>query len=320
MRQVFFRFLAVALFIAVSARAQDVLDGIAAVVNGDVITFSQVRELVGARERSLRSQLKGEELVKEVRAVRLAALDDLIDRQLILQEFKKMEEKGAKIPDFAIDERIQQIIREDFGGDRQAFSRTLEAQGYTLSRFRELEREKIVVQAVRQNAIRGNIVISPGDIEAYYAKNRDRWTDPEQVRIRMIVLKAGGEDESGKRQMAEEIRKKAKEGASFEQLAMMYTEDGKQDDGGDWGWITRKSLNENLTKVAFNLRAGEVSQVLEMDGRFYLIYCEARKNASVAPLEEKREEIRQILEQEERQKLQQKWIAGLRSKAYIKTF
>ena len=73
MRHALIRCLAAALLAAAPCPAQDVLDGIAAVVNGDVITFSQVRELVGARERALRSQLKGDELVKEVRAVRLAA-------------------------------------------------------------------------------------------------------------------------------------------------------------------------------------------------------------------------------------------------------
>ena len=57
-----------ALVIALSTVAgQDVLNGIAAVVNDEVITFSQVRELVGAKEQAARQQLKGEELVEKVK-------------------------------------------------------------------------------------------------------------------------------------------------------------------------------------------------------------------------------------------------------------
>jgi hypothetical protein len=70
-------------------REPEVIDGIAAVVNGEIITHSQVRGVVGPRERLLRSQLRGEELAKQLKAVREAALKDLIDRQLIVQAFRE---------------------------------------------------------------------------------------------------------------------------------------------------------------------------------------------------------------------------------------
>ena len=66
--------------------AQEVLDGIAAVVNDDVITFSQVRDLVGPIEKAARDQFKGNELVEMIKEIRLKAINDLIDRQLVLQE------------------------------------------------------------------------------------------------------------------------------------------------------------------------------------------------------------------------------------------
>src|SRR5678815_4835459 len=110
-----------------STHAQQVLDGIAAVVNEDVITFSQVRELIGSSEQAARQQLKGTELDEKIKEIRLRAINDLVDRQLILQEFYKNK---FNIPDHFIDDRVQTIIREEFGGDRAAFIRTLGAQGY----------------------------------------------------------------------------------------------------------------------------------------------------------------------------------------------
>src|SRR5271163_1021525 len=112
----------------IRAAEPEVIDGVAAVVNGDVITFSQVQDVSGPRERTLREQFTGQELIDKIKEARLAALNDLIDRQLIVQEFKK---KQYNIPEYVVDDQIANIIKDDFAGDRQAFLRTLNAQGYT---------------------------------------------------------------------------------------------------------------------------------------------------------------------------------------------
>src|ERR1041385_3207730 len=74
---------------AAFAAEPSVVDGIAAIVNGDVITYSEVRGVSAPRETLLRSQYSGDELVNKIKETRQAALQDLIDRQLIIQAFKK---------------------------------------------------------------------------------------------------------------------------------------------------------------------------------------------------------------------------------------
>jgi len=308
-----------------SARSQqaEVIDGVAAIVNNEVVTISQVRELIGARERAMREAYRGPDLADKIKEMRLAALKDLVDRQLILQEFRKMQEKGANIPDYVVDDRVQTIIREEFGGDRAAFVRTLQAQGYTLTRFKEIEKEKIIVQAMRQAKITDNFVVSPKQVQDFYDKNRTAYSLPEQVKLRMIVLREGNKDDiaSGgdKKQTADEIRQKLVSGAEFERMAQMYSEDESTSDmGGDWGWIERNTLNEQLTNTAFSLKAGGISPVIHIGDSYYILYVEARKNSSVKPLGEVREEIERNLMQQERMKVQQRWIDSLRQIAYIK--
>jgi parvulin-like peptidyl-prolyl isomerase len=306
---------------SVSAQQAEVVDGVAAIVNNDVITISQVRELVGARERAMREGYNGPDLADKIKEMRLGALKDLVDRQLIIQEFRSMQEKGANIPDYVVDDRVQTIIREEFGGERAAFIRTLQAQGYTLTRFKEVEKEKIIVQAMRQAKITDNFVVSPKQIQDFYDKNKTAYSIPEQVKLRMIVLREGADDVIGanKRQTAEEIREKIVGGAEFERMAQMYSEDEATSDlGGDWGWVERNTLNEQLTKTAFSLKAGETSPVLQIGDSFYILFVEARKNAAIKPMAEVREEIERNLIQQERMKAQQRWIDTLRRKAYIK--
>lgn len=307
------------------AQQAEVIDGIAAVVNGDVITYSQVRELIGARERALRAAYQGADLENRIKEMRLAALKDLVDRQLILQEFKKKEADGASIPEYILNDRVQTIIREEFGGDRSAFVRTLKSQGYTIAKFKDVERDKIIVQAMREMNVKDDFVVSPTQIQTYYDQHKADYTTPEQVKLRMIVLRDNTDSDTGlaggKEEMAKEIRSKLVGGADFARMAQMYSEDpNTQQAEGDWGWIDRKTLSDQLSNVAFTLRAGEISDVIHIGNSYYIMMVEARKEASVKTLAEVRDEIEQTLSQQEKMKALQRWIDTLRQNAYIKIY
>ena len=155
----FLTFLVLLILLSVPLRAaEEVVNGIAAVVNGEVITFSQVRELAAAQEKSASEVYHGEELQKKLKDVRQHTIKDLIDRALILQEFKKRE---FNIPGYVVDDSVQRIIRQEFGGDRMAFVRTLQAQGFSMARFRNIEMDNISVQAMRRSKVSDNIIVSP---------------------------------------------------------------------------------------------------------------------------------------------------------------
>jgi peptidyl-prolyl cis-trans isomerase SurA len=297
-----------------------VIDGVAAVVNADVVTFSQVQELSGPSERTLREQYNGAELIDKIKEARLSALNDLIDRQLIVQEFKK---KQYSMPEYVVDDQIQSIIKEEFGGDRQAFLRTLNAQGFSLSRFREMQRNKVIVGAMRQNNVKGNYDPTPQEIQAYYDANKQEFVTPEQLKLRMIVLNADPLDANSgdsTSKTADEIRDKVKAGADFATMAKTYSMDGTAAAGGDWGFIDRKTLNQQLTDVAFALSPGQVSDTVRIGDSFYILYCESKKNSGAIPREEVRDGISKKLQQAQRQKATQRWIDGLREKAYIKIY
>lgn len=298
---------------------EEIINGMAAIVNNEIITFSQIRELVAAQEKAASETLQGDQLASKIKELRQAAINDLINRALILQEYKKKE---FSIPEYVIDDAVQKVIREEFGGDRKVFIKTLQSQGYSLARFRQLQKDKIIVSAMRSSKVKDNYVISPIKIHAFYEQNRVAYTTPEQVKLRMIVLHEG--DNTGtvtnvsKKGMAEEVRQKIAGGAEFDRMAQMYSEDSTQDSGGDFGWVERKTLNDTLSQVAFSMKAGEVSPVITLDNAYYILMVEAVKSASTKPLKEVQQEIEQRLMEEEMLKTQERWLKGLREKAYIK--
>jgi peptidyl-prolyl cis-trans isomerase SurA len=297
----------------------EVVDGVAAVVNGDVITYSQVRQVVAPREKLLRSQFTGEELVSKVKEARQAALQDLIDRQLIIQSFKK---ENFQIPDHFVEERMHDIIRTDFGGDRNTFIKTLEAQNYTIGEFKKMEMDKIIVQAMRSKNVKLNNVASPVKVEEYYKAHHEDFTSKEQVHLRLIMIPGHSSDgeAAAQKAMAEEVFGKLVNGADFERMAQLYSEDSTREKGGDWGFVDRKTLAEPLEKVAFNLPVGKISKVVEFGGNYYIMKVEQKNGGETKSLEQARPDIEKKLIQLEAQSLQEKWLASLRSKAYIKTF
>lgn len=300
------------------AQAQEVLDGLAAVVNDQPITFSQVRELVSARERAASQQFQGKELAEKVKQIRVEAINELVDRQVILQYFK---EKGFQLPSYLIEDRIATIIREEHNGDRAAFARKLAAFGMTLERFRKEEMDRIIVQSMRQQAVKSTPVVALDKMKAFYRDHISEFSTEEQIHLYMIILRSNDKGAPEERQkLLEEIRRKVAEGSKFSDLAKLYSEDSTSENGGDWGWVQPTSLNEALAKVAATLKPGQTSKPLQLGGSSYLLYCEAKKPRVVQSFDESRDIVEKVMLGQERQKAQEEWVSKLRKKAYIKIF
>src|SRR5213594_1697117 len=299
---------------AAFAQEPQVVDGVAAVVNGDVITYSQVRMLSAPREKLLRSQYTGEELANKLKEARELALKDLIDRRLVIQAFKK---ESYEIPDHIVDQRMHDIIRESFGGDRNTFIKTLEAQNYTLGEFKEKEMERIMVQAMRTKNVKSSLLIPPNKIEEYYRQHRDEFTTKEQIKLRMIMIPSHADtgNSAAQKAMAEEVLGKLASGAEFDRMAQIYSEDSTRDLGGDWGWIERKTLAAPLEDIAFNLPPGRISGIIDFNGNYYILKVEEKRGGTTKSLDEVRAEIEKKLLQQEAQNLQERWLTSLRSKA-----
>jgi peptidyl-prolyl cis-trans isomerase SurA len=327
----------------------EILDGVAAIVNDKIVTYSDVRSIVQPVVAQLRRNYSGPELVLMVKAAQQDALNTLIEHALILQEFKT---KGYSFPDTVVDEQFNDIIANDFSGDRAAFIKTLQAENMTVTQYREQLRDRTIVQAMRNRKTQNEVVVSPYKIESYYREHLADFKVEDQVKLRMIVIKktaapppivpeavstnaTGSSAEAAakvdtnapaappvdpRRRLAEEILAKLDAGESFESLASRYSDGKEAQDGGDWGWIGRDVLRKELSDVAFGLKAGQHGGIIDTPEGYYLLHIEAVKPAHSKPLSEVRDEIEKTLLIQQRTKMQQAWVQQLRSKAYIRVF
>jgi hypothetical protein len=117
-------------------------------VNDVAITIDQVNSVAGKRETEIRQKFTGEERERQIAEARKQALNDLINRELLLQEFRS---HGYSITEQPVDYLIDETIRTEFSGNRAAFLTGLEKQGYTSDAYKEILRDQIRVQAMRQS-------------------------------------------------------------------------------------------------------------------------------------------------------------------------
>jgi parvulin-like peptidyl-prolyl isomerase len=319
--------------LAPQARAQLLADGIAAVVNDKVITYVQINQQVGETEKLLRQNFDGEELFQRVKEAKLNVLKALIDRELIIQDFKKA---GGFIPDTFTNEQINTIIRNEYGSDRVAFVKTLYERGVTMQKYREEIQDNAIVGYMRNKNVVQTVLVSPYRIEQYYQQNLRLFQQDEQIKVSTIVLRKAlfpsqKTDKNGKQitydpqeEIAKEILYKLDTGADFAELAKSYSEGSNKSDGGELGWVTQNgktAIRPDLWPAIAKLQPGQHTDVIPTnDGFYYVLQVEDRKKSSITPLEDVRGQIEQTIINEESQLRQQQWLDSLRSKAFIKMF
>jgi peptidyl-prolyl cis-trans isomerase SurA len=290
-------------------------DGIKAVVNDKVITYAEVQDYARDAANALRQQYASQPEVFEQKLNELLndALDQLVERQLILHSF----ETDYKMPDSAKDEIVQDRIKEQFG-DRVTLMRTLQARGMTFEQWRQQVLDQYISTALRQKNIQGEVVISPAKIVNYYNSHQADYKLEDQVKLRMIVLNKNSPDDTSAAGLAKEIQAKLKEGATFTEMASIYSQGSQQHQQGDWGWVERSVLRKDLGDVAFSLEPGQTSGVIDTPDAVYLMLVEDRKPAQFKPLADVRDDIEKTLRTKEQARLQKEWIDGLKKKTFIR--
>ncbi|MGA2243417.1 MAG: peptidyl-prolyl cis-trans isomerase [Verrucomicrobiota bacterium] len=294
----------------------EVADGIKAVVNDKVITYAEVEDFARDAANALRQQYASQPDVFQQKLNQLLndALDQLVERQLILHSF---DTDGYKLPDGVVDELVQERIRENFG-DRVTLMKTLQARGITFEQFRQQIRDQYITTALRNQNIQRELVISPAKILDYYQAHQTDYKVEDQVKLRMIVLNKSSSTDTNAAQFAREIQTKLKDGATFAEMAGIYSQGSQQHQGGDWGWVERSVLRPELADAAFALPAGLVSDPINTADAVYLMLVEDKKNAHPKPLADVRSDIEKTLRTQEQAHLQQQWIDGLKKKTFIR--
>jgi peptidyl-prolyl cis-trans isomerase D len=240
---------------------------------------------------------------------------DAIRHSVLRQRLEALVADGVGVSDGELEERY----RFDHVKANLAFVRTTAADlaaTITLSdeelqkyldehadRYRVPARVRARYVAYRPADFPSQVEVKDDDIAEYYALHKeDKFTEPEEVRARHILIKvaadAGADAKAAARKKAEELLAKVKAGADFAVLAKESSEDaGSAAKGGDLGFFPRGRMTPAFEEAAFALQAGGVSDVVETPFGFHVIKVEEHRGG-VKALEAVHDEIADTLKQE----------------------
>ena len=303
--------------------AQTYSNRIVAVVDGVPIATSEVRDTINAQEQILRYQHQNDpaRLNQELAAVRASAIEDLIDREILLAEFKKI---GGVIKGQYVDDDINTIIRESFKGNRDAFVDELAKTGMSVKKFREQREKMIITNVMRARNSGEHPPATPREVEDYYNKNVDNWREGDQIKISTITIpkfsgEAGSSPEKQKK-LAQELRSKILNGGDFASAAKAYSQDSRAENGGSWDWMAKTDMMPAIANAAMALKTGGVSPVLDQETSYIIVACDAKKLGTAPPLDKMRPDIEKMINQEKSKDNIDKWMESIRKKHVIKRF
>jgi len=300
------------------------LNRIKAVVNGEPITQTMVDSAVQTQVQVWLMGNKGmvskAEAEREIRRMEASALDDLIDRNLILSEFKKL---GGQIKDQFVDESINKFIADRFKGDRDKFMEELKKSGMTIAQFREIQRDQIAIQALRSKHGGDDVVPNtPWEKKAKYDEIKKNFASEgtPKVRIMSIPKQSPTGNPEDQKKVLDSVMSQLRSGGDFGSLAKKYSGDSLAKEGGYVGVLGKDQLNEGLTRVAYSLPAGQVSQPLD-DGVFWrILKVDERVGQKTPSFDELEDEVDRHLTIEKRKKALESWLKKLRRDANVRIY
>ena len=294
----------------------EVINKVIAIINDKIITYSDLMRMLYPLYMKLQKVYTREELKEKISEAREDVLNQLIENELILQEARKIED--LEISEKSVKEYVGGIIKNF--PSKEVFVQNLEQEHMTMEEFEDSIRDQLLVKKLTEKEVAGRILITPKEIQEKYEKDKEKYKQAEESHVFHILIKKTGDidQDSDQKKLLDDFSALIKDENDFTSYARKYSEGPNKDKGGDMGFLKRGTLLKELDTAIADLRAGEISEVVETDVGYHLLFLKARKKSEYIPISQIWDRIKNNLFQEKATAIRQTWIQELRNKAYIK--
>jgi peptidyl-prolyl cis-trans isomerase SurA len=272
------------------ARAVTLVDRIVAVVNKDVITYSELYEAVGMAERQLARQGTP---APERRVLERQMLERLILEKAQLQLAR---DTGIRIDELQIDRAVERIADSN-KMTLADFRRALEADGLSFDAFRNDVRQQMIMTRLREREVDNRIQVSDTEVDLFLEQQKNRPEGAEYNIAHVLVRvpeQASPERIREARSRAEQALAEARRGEPFARVTASYSDAPDALQGGALGWRRHERLPELFANALAAMQPGDVSEVLRSPAGFHVLKLVDRRGAgSEAPVRQTR--LRHIL-------------------------
>ena len=299
--------------LSVASDAAVLLDRVVAVVNKEVITWSELYKMMESEAADQVRALKEEERLKIFKDSEAAFLEKLIDIKLQIQEARRL---GLDVATEEVTEAVENI-KKKYSLTDNALEESLKKEGLSFEEYKKRLAEQIVISKVVSQQIRNKVVVAEEEVKKYMEANKESFTDGETFKIKQIFLGRPKDDADIKviEDRASIIIQRLKAGEDFSILAEEYSEYPSGKLGGDLGFIKKSQMAKEFIDALNSMKVGEFSNPFWTQKGLHIIKLEEKVAAQST--DEARESVLKQLTESQFSERYKSWIKGLREKAYI---
>lgn len=289
------------------------LDRVVAVVNSEVINWSELYKMMEFESTDQMKALKEEDRMKIFKSSEPMFLEKLIDMRLQIQEARRI---GLDVTPDEIKEAIENI-KQKYSLTDKTFQENLTKEGFDIESYKRTLSDQILINEFLNKQIKSKIVISPEEINRQFEAYKANSLNEDAFKLLQIFLRKP-QDASGTKAVEEKaavILQRLRAGEDFSKLAQEFSEDPSSKQGGDLGFVKKNLLAKEFVDALSRMKPGDVSQPFWTDRGLHIVKLEGKTEPQSN--DDLREAVRKQLTEQRFAEKYKSLIKDLREKARI---
>jgi len=259
----------------VAAKAEKI-NGIAAVVNDDIITTLELNSQIKNIKTQLRTQnaqLPPENILRK----------QVLEREILKQiQLQLAHATGIRIDDNELNATLSRIADQNNVSLRE-FRNLLESEGFKFPEFRENIRDDMILARLRQREVNNRITISDQEIQNFLATQATQGNIDDEYDISHILISApeaaSAEQIEKTLARANKVLDKLNSGADFQQVAISDSDGQNALEGGKLGWRKAGQLPTLFSNIVIHMKAGDHSELIRSSSGFHIIKLNEKRSS-----------------------------------------
>jgi peptidyl-prolyl cis-trans isomerase SurA len=302
---------------ALAESTSRVIDRIVAVVNGEVITLSEMDE-AKARNRlhlDIPDPVRVSSTDSDPAPTDREILNRLIDQKLQVQMARK---NGIEVEPSEVDKLLAEIRNNGRYYTETDLQEALGREQLSLDRYRKDVENEIMILKLANREIKSGIFIDQKELRVYYDDHQDRFRMPDSVHLRQILLRVQNEEQEPEvMEKARQLVARIRAGEDFQMLAKGFSEGPDAKDGGDLGFLEKDHLLPAVSQALNGLEAGGLTDPVRTAVGVQIFRVEELTEGKFKPFESVEDEIRDTLYQEQALRRYEAWLQTIRNSAQV---
>ena len=259
------------------AAKSQVVNSIVAVVNDEVITKQEMDERLAVVEKRLKAQ--GTALPD-----RTDLRKQLLERMIVDRaQLQLAKENGMRVDDVMLD-RAMLRMAEQQKMSLQQFRNQIEREGTPYASFREEIRDDIMMQRIREREVDSKILITESEVDNYLAVEASTKVGKQELNLAHILIRipenATADQIALRRNRAEEVLQKLRDGGDFAKLAVTYSDSAEALKGGDLGWREQDRLPQLFLDAVGKIKPGQYTDIIRSPNGFHIVKLNGQRAAN----------------------------------------